>query len=106
MNDDVTVVLQVQVGGQTTLAEDFKLTQRFGQFYSADEYLVSYPVTCDSHGFDVFRDEFEDVPDRYVDFAALIVLPYPPDQFTPFTEESAGTELGQWTLESGWTFAE
>lgn len=96
MNENVTIILQVELAAKPTDVDQINyLFNRFGQWWDYGTQ-IQYPVTCDSHGFDVFRDEFEDDPVADVDLAQLIELPYPVEQFVPFTEESAGTQLAEW----------
>lgn len=95
------IILQVQLG-QTTTDQDVALRDRFSRFYNAPLGRIEYPVSCDSHAFDVYDDEFttnDAAPG--VDHAAVIELPYDYDAFTPFTEEDAGTELAVLGAEPG-----
>lgn len=85
------ILLQVKVG-HVTADEGMRLMARFGKWYDPETGEVQYPVSCDSHGFDVFHDEFEEVGTG-VDSAAIVDMPYGYDAFVPFTEESAGTAL-------------
>jgi len=94
VNETTTTILQVVLGPVSTSYSEV-LAERFGRFYNETTGEIQYPTSCDSHAFDVFSDEFED-PGVDVSVAKIIELPYPVEQFTPFTEESAGTELAEW----------
>lgn len=93
------LILQVQVGLIDKNVND-RLITRFYNFYNEKTGQVQYPVTGDSHAFDVFRDEFED-PGVAVDFAAVVSLPFSVESFVPFTEDSSGTVLYEATGEPG-----
>ena len=97
------IILQVRVGHVEADVEA-TLAKRFHKFYDPRTGGIEYPVSCDSHAFDVFADEFTDATEaRPVDFAAVIELPYDYDAFVPFSEESAGTALATLGAE-GWEF--
>lgn len=93
------ILLQVQVSA-ATLDEDVSLARRFGRFYSVDTGQVQYPVTCDSHAEDVYRDEFTDTG-LPVEHAQVIDLPFDYDAFVPFTEDASGTVIAELGAEPG-----
>lgn len=89
--------MQVQLTSATE-AQHVALEHRFHRFYSRDVLRVEYPVTCDSHGLDVFRDEFAETT-MDVDCGWLISLPFPSDHFVPFTDDDSGTVVAALTCE-------
>ena len=94
---DPSKTLLLTVALDAVTVEDREVLQkRFGDWYDG-MFKIENPVSIDSHAFDVFRDEFEDNPKRKVYFARLVWLPYPVEQFTPFTDDIDGTELAEWS---------
>lgn len=101
VDTDKTLIMQVQFAAIMP-SESERMKQRFGRFYSDEHARVEYPVTVDSHGFDVFRDEFATRPAGLlmVDNAVLIELPYPVEGFVPFSEEDAGVAVASLMCET------
>ena len=87
------IILQVVLGHEADDETVAHWTKRFGRFYSPATAQSEYPCTHDSHAYDVFNDEFEDT---WVGYAGIIELPYPVEDFVPFSEESAGVTLAEW----------
>lgn len=94
-----TIILQVQLGAVNDDEQEL-LKIRFHRFYDRGSGQIQYPCTGDSHAEDVFTDEFTRHPSavrRSVDYAAVIEMPYPVEQFVPFTEDSSGAVLFELT---------
>lgn len=88
-------------------AQEKYLVRRFGRFWSPEHGHIEYPVSCDTHGFDVFRDEFGPgtIFENSVAHAALNALPFGPDSFEPFSEYSEGWRIAERNEEgTAWVF--
>ncbi len=100
------MILQVCLTDSPSAGQKNALERRFGRFWFPALGDVQYPVTDESHGEDVFRDEFEDgtVHDGKVAAAWLVEVD---DDFVlaelPLVGEDDGSvERFEWTPHTDW----